>query len=123
MSISMSHMQHGDPAKETFAGAVRDVFLRWERWRLVYNLALVGLVITLAVAWGDGNSNWVRLAVECVLGAIVANLCYFAGPIADAYLLWLGIHHRAVAPFLLGCGLLFTMGLAAVTVGESLSPF
>ena len=119
----MPYVQHGDSAKKTFGGAVRDVFLRWERWRLIYNLALVGLVITLAIAWGDGNSNWAHFAVECVLGAVVANLCYFAGPITVAYLQWLGIHHRAITPFLFGCGLVLTIGLAVVTVGESLNRF
>ncbi len=119
----MSHVQHGDSAKETLVETMRDVFLRWERWRLVYNLALIGLVISLAVAWGDSNSNWARFAVECVLGAVIANLCYFAGPITVAYLRWLGIYHRAIAPFLFGCGLVFTMGFAVVTVGESLTPF
>ena len=116
----MSQVQLDVSADQTSVSTVKQVFLRWERWRVAYNLTLVGLVIALAIAWGDANSNWSRLAIECVLGAIVANLCYFAGPAADAYLRWLGVEYRAIAPCLFACGLLFTMWLATVTVGASL---
>lgn len=116
----MSQVQLDASADQTSVSTVKQVFRRWERWRVAYNLALVGLVIASAIAWGDGNSNWTRLAWECVFGAIFANLCYFAGPAADAYLRWLGVNNRVIAPFLFGCGLLFTMALASFTVRTSL---
>jgi hypothetical protein len=120
----MSYVRHGSSADdETSFGTMRNVFLRWERWRIAYNLALVGLVISLAVTFGGSDSNWSQFVVQCVFGAILANICYFAGPITDAYLRWLGIHYRVIAPLLFACGLVFAIGLAAVTVGSSLMPF
>jgi hypothetical protein len=116
-------MQQSTPAERISVGTIRDVFLRWERWRIAYNLALVGLVIVLAVTFGGSESDWGRFVVQCVWGAIVANICYFAGPITDSYLRWLGIHYRVIAPLLFACGLVFAMGLAAVTHGSSLMSF
>jgi hypothetical protein len=103
--------------------SARAVFVRWERWRIAYNLALSLVVVVLAFAGGGSDSDWRRFAWQCALGALVANVCYLAGPTTEAYLRWLGFRHRALARLLFACGLLLASGLAAITVTGSLIPF
>lgn len=105
------------------AASVRRVFARWERWRIAYNLVLVLLVGFLAFAGGGTDSDWRRFAVQCILGAILANLCYFAGPITEACFQWLGFRHRALMPLLFIAGLVLASGLALMVVTSSLIPF
>lgn len=115
----MSHAEPGPP-KAAWLAVAREVFLSWERWRLTYNLVMVAFVVTLAFVWGGKDSNWVRLTTECVLGGIVANLLYFAGPIADVYLRWLGVCRAVVPRALFVTGVALSMGLATLTIGTIL---
>jgi hypothetical protein len=110
-------------AKPNDSDAWRRVFVRWERWRIAYNLALAAVVVTLALAYGGNDFDWRRFAGQCTLGALVGNICYLAGPTAEVYLRWLGLRHRAIAPLLFVCGLLLAAGLAAATVTASIVPF
>ena len=110
------------PGRERFVDSARSIFVRWERWRIAYNLVLTGLVLLLSAALAHADANWYHLAWHCTVGACVANVCYFAGPAAETYLAWLGYRWRGIMPMLFTSGLLFTMLLAAATVVETLAP-
>lgn len=103
--------------------STRSVFVRWERWRIVYNVALVFVVGAIAISSGGSDSDWRRFAGQCLLGALAANVLYLAGPAVEAYLGWLGFRHLAVTPLLFACGVLLAAGLAAMTITTSLIPF
>jgi hypothetical protein len=89
---------------------VKGIFRAWERLRLVYNAALV-LVVMLSVGPEQEipPAFWLFLACQAVL----ANLCFFAGPLAEWYVGWLGYRSRATRWVLFGAGLLFAVVLAA----------
>jgi hypothetical protein len=96
----------------------RPIFLRWERLRIPYNLALLGM--TLLFHWNLVRGLLSSWAVWFVLvsGAILANLCFFAGPVAESYMAWLGYRSRWIGVTLFVGGvaisvplvLLFPMG-------------
>lgn len=116
-------IENSSTERSSDSASARAVFLRWERWRIGYNLVLATLVIFLAVTGGDADSDWRRFTAECLLGALVANVCYFAGPALEAYFQWLGFRHPIFGPLLFATGLLLSMALATLTVMFSLSPF
>jgi hypothetical protein len=66
---------------------VTDAIKFWERWRLVYNLALAAIVI-IHFAAGYPASKAI-LSLDFVLGlfllAVVANIAYCAAYIADIF--------------------------------------
>ena len=74
------------------SNAVKPVFLKWEKLRILYNFIL--FVVT--VLWYAGAFSWGRsyldpvLLLSLLVGAVLANLCFLAGPIAEAYIAWLG---------------------------------
>ncbi|MDX1962144.1 MAG: hypothetical protein SFX18_03260 [Pirellulales bacterium] len=65
----------------------REIFLRWERLRLVFNAVLVALSLIVGSAFGLLNTF--RFWLLCVEGGIVLNICYFAGPVVESYFTWL----------------------------------
>jgi ABC-type branched-subunit amino acid transport system permease subunit len=69
----------------------RSVFLAWEKLRIVYVIILAFITILLAGATGIFNLALVRLIV---LGAVVANVAYFAGPTIETYVRWLGYNRN-----------------------------
>ncbi len=65
----------------------REVFLSWERFRLVYNLILAGVVLLAVLACGDATlladaGFWRYLAAR----ALTANLCFGVGPWVESWL-------------------------------------
>src|SRR4030042_6975583 len=71
---------------------LRLILLRWERLRILYNLLLVGLV--LIPTGGAFQLPTLRELPVLAVGAALANLCFMAGPLAEAYLSWLGLRSR-----------------------------
>jgi hypothetical protein len=53
---------------------------------------------------------------------VVANLCYFAGPIVETYIVWLGFRAAWVRIVLFVLGTLFSCILAFATVAGQLIP-
>ncbi len=85
----------------------RPVFVRWERLRIPYN-ALLAMLVLLPMA---GEFRWPDLGDLLILlmGAVLANLCYLAGPAAETYLAWLGLRSRLVTAALFIGGVLVSI--------------
>jgi hypothetical protein len=103
-------------ADSVAAPAARPIFRAWERLRLVYNAALA-LVVMVCLSPGQEAEPafWLFLACQ----AVVANLCFFAGPLGEWYAAWLGYRGRATRWVLFGSGLLFAVALALETLRPS----
>ena len=97
---------NGDDVVERTLGKIaKRVFLDWEKMRLAY----VGILVafTLLLGWSDLGKPifW----GTSIFGAIIANLCYFLGPIVDTYVSWLGFRSLALRWIMFTLGTLFTM--------------
>ena len=87
--------------------AIRSIVLRWERLRILYNLVLLGLV--LVPTGGSFQLPSLRELPVLAIGAVMANLCFMAGPVAEVYLSWLGLRSRWVTVVLFAGGLLVSI--------------
>ncbi len=65
----------------------RRVFLAWEKLRILYVIILALVTVLLTGVTGVLNLGLLRLIL---LGAVVANVAYFAGPTIETYVRWLG---------------------------------
>jgi hypothetical protein len=94
----------------------REVFLAWEKLRLPYNLVLLmATCFALPFAWAD----WVqprRVFLGLVFGAILANVCFCAGPCAEGYLHLLGARGSGARIGLFAAGTLFSLLLAMFAI-------
>lgn len=96
--------------------SARDVFLAWEKLRLVYNAALV-LATLAGMALNPQASFLDRSFLRLLLyGSVVANVLYCAGPVAEGYLAWMGAPRRSARAvvFTLGCVLGATLAFVCV---------
>ena len=60
--------------------------------RIGYNLILsVTLLLTHGVSMGR---DFIFLAPLWLAGAVAANILYLAGPLAESYFTWLGLHSQ-----------------------------
>lgn len=75
---------------DSLLSIAKNVFLAWEKLRLIY-LSILGL-LTMSLIGFSGVFN-LPLVQSIVFGAVVANVLYFAGPIVDTYIRWLGYKH------------------------------
>lgn len=101
-----------EPEPERELGILR----RWERLRFAYNAILIVEVVLLAL--GPARSAVVRpgFASMLIFYAVIANLCYCAGPVATAYLHWLGARGPTVVYLLFAMGTLLAFGLAGLVM-------
>ncbi|RUL86459.1 hypothetical protein [Tautonia sociabilis] len=119
----------GEPAETGAATPVVDsdlapgpVLRRWERWWVLDNAILLGVtVLTALLDLGRtlGDPEFYGFAI---VGAVLANVCFTAGPIAEAYLYWIGIRGRAVGLVLMAVGTLASMLLTFGCVIAYLEP-
>lgn len=107
-----------DTAPQTLAAIAKSTFLAWERLRVVY-IVLLGL-LTLLLAGPELLR--LRMTVMVVEGAIVANVCYFAGPVIEIYVRWLGYRGKGLRWFLFISGTLVSAVLAIATMASMLLP-
>jgi len=87
--------------------SARQVFLRWERLRVPYNALLVAVVLLPTggeFRWPDPGDLLILL-----MGAVLANLCFLAGPVAETYLAWLGLRSKWVTAALFVGGVLVSI--------------
>jgi hypothetical protein len=91
-----------------------EIWRWWEKRRLTYNLALlaaglpsVGLVTLLEL--GSGTFEWFYIG-PILAYAIMANLCYTLGPIADSLIMKVsGREHAEAGPMLFRYGFVFSV--------------
>jgi hypothetical protein len=93
-------------AEPVVTPSVKAIFRAWERLRLVYNAVLVLVVVLLL--W-PGRELQPTFWLLLVCQAVNANLCFFAGPLTEWYVGWLGYRSRATRWVLFGSGLLFAV--------------
>jgi len=71
----------------TQSSEFKHVVIAWEKLRLLYNIILlfVGIVaLFILINYYRESTNMVLL--QAVVFAILANLCFFAGPVCELYL-------------------------------------
>jgi hypothetical protein len=97
----------------------RSVFLAWEKLRVIYVAILC--LMTLALVGMQGRYP-LRLWLLIFSGAVVANLAYFAGPIAETYIRWLGYQRTWPRWFLFIGGTLLSLILTVGMLAAELLP-
>ena len=91
------------------APTLKQVFFAWEKLRVLYVLALAAVTLSsIPLEAMKRLDVWIAVAIL----AIGANACYFAGPIAETYLCWLGQRRNIVRSALFVGGTAFA-GLLA----------
>ncbi len=90
----------------------RQTFLAWEKLRILYVLFLGALTLLLA---GPGLMH-MRTLIVIAEGTVIANLCFFAGPIIESYIRWLGYSGKWLRPLLFVVGTVFTALLVVLTL-------
>ena len=106
------------PEPETISAIAKSTFLAWERLRVVY----VGLLGALTIAISGSAIFQPDLLLPIVIGGIIANICFFAGPAIETYVRWLGYQGKWVRLLLFIGGTLLTALLAIAMLGTLLLP-
>lgn len=97
----------------------KEIFIRGGKLRLIYNLSMV-IVVFAPSRNSISLPDWSEIPI-LLLGAILANLCFFAGPMAETYLSWMGIRKSYISPALFLAGtalsipLIYLYGFMVVT--------
>lgn len=80
-------------------------------YKISYNRYLCQFMLSGTIVIGSLRF-WV-LSVEC---AILANVCFFAGPIVEIYVYWLGWKTKVVRVVLFTLGFVFSVALTIMSV-------
>lgn len=97
--------------------SARDVFLAWEKLRLVFNAALV-LATVLALWLGPPHGRVDgRLLVLLGTRAVLVNIAFCVGPVLESAFAWAGTPRTAVRLVLFTPGCLFAIGAAFSEIG------
>lgn len=97
----------------------RATFLAWEKLRIAYIAILA--VISLLLIGPSGLLNR-RLLILTVEGALFANAAYFAGPIVETYVKWLGYNRSWPRWVMFVGGTLLSIILAVGLLATELLP-
>ncbi|MFK7768571.1 MAG: hypothetical protein AB8B55_15215 [Mariniblastus sp.] len=103
-----------DSANSFFALA-RPIFLAWEKLRLIY-IGILVVCTLLAAAVNSSLLNTFDFWAAAIFGAIVTNLCFFAGPIVESYLTWLKINAARLRLPLFMLGTILSCAVATTAV-------
>ena len=101
---------------QTLVEIVKTTFLAWERLRIIYVLLLGILTVVLV----GPQPIHIPIVIVIAGGAVLANLCYFAGPILESYVRWLGYRGIGLRWFLFIGGTLLTAMLEIALLGARL---
>lgn len=107
----------GDRGGGVLSHVLKPIFYKWEKLRLPYNLILAVILLLshgLNLKWQFFHPIWLSIWLA---GAIGANLCFFAGPLVESYLTWLGFCPRWVT------GVIFVLGVFLSVPCVLLFPF
>lgn len=114
----------------------RDIFLAWEKLRLIYNGILIPwtLYATLAVwyvkiSFGDVDPSdanywqqWKNYWILVGASGIISNVCFLLGPACEVYIAWLGWSPRWLRGTVFVLGTLFTMAAVYAWVPPAVPP-
>lgn len=112
--MSIEYADTGSTREESpkFLDAAKRICIEWEKLRILYNGALIALVVYLVDSTQPAMFQTFDFWVTCGLGAVAANLCFFAGPLCETYLYWIGVRTATVRWSLLLVGTLLAGFLA-----------
>src|ERR1035437_4280567 len=68
----------------------RQVLLRWEKFRLIYNALLIATVFGISLLVHPHVLALGTFWMEAVLAGVLANVCFCLGPFIDIWLFALG---------------------------------
>lgn len=108
-----------------FASMAKSVFIAWERLRIIYVVVLGAFTMMLSIPGMIANGPQLlglHGIVMVVEGAVIANICFFGGPIIETYVRWLGYDRKWVRWFLFVGGTILTAMLALVSIALGLLP-
>ena len=102
---------------------VKPIFMKWEKLRIPYNL-----ILALVLILSHGASMGWRFLHPFVLliwliGAVLANLCFLTGPVAESYIAWLGLRSRFVTIGLFVGGVLISIPCVLFFVAPLMLPY
>lgn len=97
----------------------RKTFLAWEKLRVIYVVLLGIWTLILVGPFGLTNLPTLRLIV---LGAVLANVLYFAGPTIETYIRWLGYRRLWPRVLMFLGGTLLSMILATAALALTMLP-
>ena len=106
METDTKRAAHADP---NLASIAKPVFLAWERLRVIYVLVLA---VVSAVLLGPSGFMDSRLLFRLFEGAVAANVLFFAGPVGETYVHWLGFRQNWLRWVLFVSGTLLSVVLA-----------
>ncbi len=98
----------------------RRTFWEWEKLRLWFNGVLTAWTLLVAALFTEPLFRDPRLWTLATAGGVVANICFFAGPIVETYFTWLGwraFGTRGLRWVIFALGTLATAMVAALAVG------
>jgi len=104
------------PIDLSLSQLARNTFIAWEKRRLLYNMILVVVTLGIAALLEPRLLGDVEFWSLCLFGALTVNVCYFAAPIVDTGVSWLGFRSPAFRWTLFVLGTLFASWLSASTV-------
>lgn len=104
-AVDESLMSSAQAPSDSLMSIAKRTFLAWEKLRLIYVAILAFETLFLGMHLLGTFEFW----ATAVVGGILANLCFFLGPIAETYVTWLGFRAKWLRWFLLALGTMFTM--------------
>lgn len=107
------------PNDESLLSIAKTVFLAWEKLRVIYLCILT--LLTFFLVGFSGMFNF-SLMISIMFGAFFANAFYFAGPVIDTYIRWLGYTHSWPRWVMFVGGTILSIVLAIGVLGSQLLP-
>lgn len=96
----------------------RTTFLAWEKLRLVY----IGILALWTLLLAGRHIASVEVLSLVIVGGLISNVLYFAAPIVETYVRWLGYSGKWVRILLFVAGTLVTMIFAFGALSSALLP-
>ena len=98
-------------------GGLRETLLGWERLRVVYNVILLTAYVWVFLAGDNPMAMFtVLMMVQALAMAFAANVLFFAGPLAELYLKYIGMRAPWARPALFALGTVYSVFLTVNTI-------
>lgn len=102
----------------SLAEIARATFLAWEKLRLIY----IGILGIWTLLLSGRHIASVEILSLVIIGGLISNVLYFAAPIMETYVRWLGYTGKWVRILLFVAGTLVTMIFALGALSSALLP-